>query len=111
MKLNVKKLLAMMLALTLVFSMEVCGNNDGNTGDNASSGGNTTGGANPCTITKYIVDNKDTISAGMVNQVMFAHSDTLAIVTTVLTLDSSAMTYVLTKEIATEKILKTIWAK
>ena len=115
MKLNVKKLFAMMLTLALVFSMAACGDNGGNTdnnassgsntSNNASSGGNTTGGTNSYTITvEYNADNKDQIPEDMVNQVMFAYSDTNATVETVLTLDSSAMTYILTKTIYTDQI-------
>lgn len=117
MKLNVKKLFAMMLALTLVFSMAACGGNDGNADNNASSGSNTsnnassgsnttTGGTDSYTISVvYDAQTKSTIAEDMVNQVMFAYGggDDGVTVETVLTLDPSAMTYVLTKAIITDE--------
>ena len=87
MKLNVKKLSALVLALVLALSMAACGDGD-------------KGGANTYTIkVEYTADNKDTIPGDMVNQVMFAYSDTEATAETVLILDPSAMTYTLKKSI------------
>ncbi len=96
MKRNVKKLSALALALTLVLSITACsGNGDTPDGTHSPSGGS----ASYTVTARYTPDDKDKIPEDMVNQVMFANSEANVTVESVLTLDSSAMSYTLFKTI------------